>query len=57
MAEYIDVTPTWEGLVPALLAIYESGERQYALSEIYRMAQAADEAVRMRREQHEPRTR
>lgn len=42
MAEYIDATPTWEGLLPALLAIYESGERKFALSELYRMAQAAD---------------
>lgn len=44
-AQYIDMTPTWEGLVPALLAIYESGERAYALAEIYRMARAADMCI------------
>jgi hypothetical protein len=46
-AHYIDITPTWEGLLPALLAIFESGEKQYAWTELERMARAADAAVAM----------
>lgn len=41
----IDITPTWEGLLMPLLAIYESGDRAYALKELRRMARAADTAV------------
>jgi hypothetical protein len=35
-AHYIDITPTWE-----------SGEKQYAWTELERMARAADAAVAM----------
>lgn len=44
----IDVTPTWEGLVPAFLALIENGTpegRAMAVKEITRMAQIADHAV------------
>jgi hypothetical protein len=41
----IDMTPTWEQLLQALLAVYESGTaegRAMALKEMQRMARAAD---------------
>jgi hypothetical protein len=38
----IDLTPTWREILPALLAIYEGGDRQVALDEFAKMAQAAD---------------
>ena len=43
--QYIDVTPTWEQIVPALLEILKSGNAEskaFALSEINRMAYLAD---------------
>jgi hypothetical protein len=41
----IDLTPTWRGILPALLAIYESGDRQTAIDEMVRMANLADKYV------------
>lgn len=44
----VDVTPTWAGLLPALLAVLESGNatgRKMAREELARMAAAADMAV------------
>jgi hypothetical protein len=41
----IDITPTWAGLVPAFVALNETGTdegRATAITEIRRMAQAAD---------------
>ncbi len=41
----IDITPTWESILPALLAVIENGNfegRKIALEEITRMAQLAD---------------
>jgi len=41
----IDITPTWSGLLPYLLNLYESGPetaRQTAKEELARMAKAAD---------------
>lgn len=46
--ESIDMTPTWEGLLAALLAVYCDGNadgRKFALAELTRMAKAADSAV------------
>lgn len=46
-ARVIDVTPTWEGLVPAFLALIENGNaegRATAVAELTRMAKAADKA-------------
>jgi hypothetical protein len=43
--QYIDITPTWEQIVPALLLILKSGtadSKQYAAEEITRMAALAD---------------
>jgi hypothetical protein len=44
--ETIDLTPTWVGLLPALLAVHESGEssesRNTVRAELVRMAAAAD---------------
>jgi hypothetical protein len=49
MTEYIDLTPTWTGLLPGLLAAYAHGTqpatRQLAYDELKRMARAADMAV------------
>lgn len=42
----IDITPTWEGILPTLLLIWrdtESGkDRSFVLSELKKMAHAAD---------------
>lgn len=41
----IDITPTWENLVPAFLALIENGDakgRETAIAEITRMAKVAD---------------
>jgi hypothetical protein len=43
--QYIDVTPTWEQFVPALLEILKSGttdSKAFAAEEITRMAKLAD---------------
>ena len=43
--ETIDLTPTWSGILPGLLAVIENGTgegRQMARVELARMAQAAD---------------
>ncbi len=43
--ETIDITPTWEGLLPALLMVLERGDakgREEALAELRRMARIAD---------------
>lgn len=45
VVEYVDITPTWEGILPALLAIYVDGDskgRAHAITELQRMAKAAD---------------
>lgn len=44
----LNLTPTWEGLVPAFIALIENGTtegRSTAITEITRMAQIADQAV------------
>lgn len=45
--ETLDLTPTWEGLLPALLLVLEHGEtkeaRDNAVKELRNMAQAADQ--------------
>ena len=46
--ETINLTETWESLVPAFLALIENGNpkgRAWAIEEITRMAKAADIAV------------
>lgn len=47
VVEYVDMTPTWEALLPVYLLIYESNpaKRGEALTELTRMAQAADKYV------------
>lgn len=43
--ETIDLTPTWSGILPGLLAVIENGTgegRRLAREELARMAQAAD---------------
>jgi hypothetical protein len=45
MTETIDLTPTWLGVLPALLAAYENGTwrgKTIALEELTRMAKLAD---------------
>ena len=42
----IDLTPTWSGLLPALLAVIQDGKpegQRLALEELRRMAKAADQ--------------
>ncbi|SKB49845.1 hypothetical protein [Sphingopyxis flava] len=46
--ETIDVTPTWSGILPALLAAHENGTfegRKIAQAELERMAAIADKYV------------
>ena len=43
--QYVDMTPTWREILPALLAIFESGDRQTAIDELSRMASLADKHV------------
>jgi len=49
----IDVTPTWRGLLPALIELAHNGTsfeaRQTAWDELCRMADIADNAVRAAR--------
>lgn len=45
MTEIIDITPTWVGILPALIAVIRDGSpegRKYAIAELERMADAAD---------------
>ena len=45
---YETVTPTWEGLLPAMLAVLEGGSpeaRSTIIDELRRMARIADSAV------------
>jgi len=45
MTQYIDMTPTWEGLLPALRAMTEHGTdeaRKVAWSELAKACRAAD---------------
>jgi hypothetical protein len=47
--ETIDLTPTWAGMLPALLAVLEGGTdegRDLARAELVRMAEIADRAQR-----------
>jgi hypothetical protein len=45
----IDLTPSWEGILPLLLAVYSNGEtveaKQTAYAELSRMARLADKYV------------
>jgi len=47
--EYIDCTPTWRGILPALLLIWTRAEtaatQQEAMDELMRMATLADQYV------------
>ena len=46
----INITPTWEQILPALLAVIENGNfegRKMAIEEITRMAQLADKVVKV----------
>jgi hypothetical protein len=43
--QYVDMTPTWREILPAILAIYEDGDRQTALDELAKMAGAADRYI------------
>jgi hypothetical protein len=41
----IDLTPLWSGILPALIAVLQTGGdegRKMAIDELYRMAEAAD---------------
>lgn len=44
----VDMTPTWRGLMPALVAAIENGTpagRQIAIDELNRLANFADNAI------------
>lgn len=48
MARIIDETPTWEGLMPAIIAAVENGTaegRDSAIAELMRLAEAADSYI------------
>lgn len=48
--EYIDITPTWEGILGTLLMLYENGDakgRANAITELTKMAKLADEYVKL----------
>ena len=41
----IDITPLWSGILPALIAVLQTGGdegRRMAIAELYKMAEAAD---------------
>ena len=47
----VNITPTWEAILPALLAVIENGNfegRKVAIEEITRMAQIADMAIKQK---------
>lgn len=51
--QYIDVTPSWEGILPYLITIMQDGSyegQKLAREELHRMAHLADAAVRIQRE-------
>jgi len=46
--QYIDITPTWSEILPALLALLTMPQtREDAISELSRMAKLADRQVAM----------
>ena len=52
---FIDMTPTWEGLLPLYLAAYSTGSfkgMKAAEEELTRMAKLADIGAQILREQH-----
>lgn len=55
MSRRIDLTPSWEQLTPAFLALIESGSadgRAYAISEMRRAFRALDSAQLQAKERH-----
>ena len=46
----IDLTPSWSGILPALLLIYENGDRAVAVDELRKMARLADAQVAAEKE-------
>lgn len=47
MPRYLDITPTWAALMPALLAVIEHGTAKgaaFARAELHRLASLADQA-------------
>ena len=52
MQEKIDLTPTWQGVLPVLVALVSNGGpsgRAHAMKELVRMAQLADRYVEQQR--------
>ncbi len=54
MAETIDITPTWEGVLPVLVEVAARGEtaeaRKAAMAELVRLARIVDNMVARRGE-------
>lgn len=51
--QYIDATPSWEGILPYLIVIMQDGTHEgqkLAREELRRMARLADAAARIQRE-------
>jgi len=49
----VDVTPTWQGLVPSLVALIERGDykgRKVAVDEFNKIAKLADEVIRLKKQ-------
>lgn len=45
---YVDITPTWEALIPVMIMLIESGSadgRKQAIGELTRLAKAMDETI------------
>ena len=53
----IDITPTWFGILPALIALIENGDREgrdIAVMELQRLAAYADDCIARSRQTQTP---
>jgi hypothetical protein len=45
--KYVDITPLWSEILPALVMLLDTKEREFAMEELTRMAKLADRQVAM----------
>ena len=45
--KYVDITPLWSEILPALVMLLDTKEREFAMEELNRMAKLADRQVAM----------
>ena len=43
--KYVDITPLWSEILPALVMLLDTKERKFAMEELTRMAKLADRQV------------